>query len=163
MKLPSERQKKHYARYLSPHEEIVAVFGIGDKYFWYNFASLAILSIPLVGLPFLLKLVHLRHSFAYILTTRRVIIKKGILTTEITTAPYEHITHITVKEGFLERLSFQVGDIVIHTAGPTPVEIHLFKVAQPLQVKNLIEELILKERSLEGPPAKAKMPLVKKF
>lgn len=157
MKPPTGQQKKKYSRYLSSGEQIVAVFGIGDKYFWYNFISLLPLAIPfIIGFPFLLKLLHQRHSLKYILTNRRVIIKEGILTTQLTTAPYEHITHLSVKEKFLHRVSFQVGDIIIHTAGPTPVEIHLYKVQHPLSVKNLIEELIIKEKTLH-----LKSPLVK--
>ncbi len=156
----NDHQKKKYSQYLSAGEEVVAVFGIGDKYFWYNVIPLFPLSVALIGMPFLLKLFHQRHNYTYILTTRRVIIKEGIFTTEITTAPYEHITHITVREKFLQKLSFGVGDITIHTAGPTPVEIHLKLIQDPMQIKNLIEELIIKERTLEMNPPQ-KLPLVK--
>lgn len=160
MKVLTDKQKKKYSRYLSVDEQVVAVFGIGDRYFWYNAISLFPLSVALIGLPFLLKLLHQKHNYTYILTTRRVIIKEGIFTTEITTAPYEHITHITVREKFLQKLSFGIGDITIHTAGPTPVEIHLKYVQDPMQVKNLIEELIIKERTLEMAPVQ-RLPLVK--
>lgn len=150
LKPASAKQKEKYADYLAENEEVIAVFGIGDKYFWMNVIPLFILSIPLVGLPFLLKLIHLRHKLTYILTDRRVLIKEGVFSVKITTAPYDKITHITVREDFLPKISWGIGDITIHTAGPTPVEIDLIKVQNPMKVKNLIEELIIKERSLLG-------------
>lgn len=142
------RQK--YAKYLAGGEEIISVFGIGNRYFWFNTILLAPLSLVLVGLPFFLKLVHLKHSKTYILTDRRVLIKDGVFSTKTISAPYDKITHISVREDFFKKLSYGIGDITIHTAGPTPVEIDLIKVQNPLQVKNLIEELIVKERSLLG-------------
>ncbi|MBI4099925.1 PH domain-containing protein [Candidatus Microgenomates bacterium] len=155
----SDKQKKKYAEYLAEGEEIVAAFGIGNRYFWFNAIPLAILSIPVIGLPFFLKLVHLRHSKTYLLTDRRVLIKDGVFSIKITTAPYDKITHITVREDFFKKISYGIGDITIHTAGPTPVEIDLIKVQNPMRVKNLIEELMVKERSLLGTITKD--PLVK--
>lgn len=146
----TEHQKEKYADYLAEGEEIIAVFGIGDRYFWINAVLLFILSVPLIGLPFLLKLIHLRHKLTYILTDRRVMIKDGVFSVKITTAPYDKITHITVREDFFKKLSYGIGDITIHTAGPTPVEIDLVKVQNPMKVKNLVEELIVKERTLLG-------------
>lgn len=106
--------------------------------------------ISVFGLPYIAKLVHLKHKMAYILTDRRVLIKDGVLSVKITSAPYDKITHLTVKEDFLKRISYQIGDITIHTAGPTPIETDLIKIQHPMQVKNLLEELIIKERSLLG-------------
>lgn len=159
IKLATDKQKKRYADYLAEGEEIVAAFGIGNRYFWVNALTLAPLSLVLVGLPFFLKLVHLKHSKTYILTDRRVLVKDGVLSVKITSAPYDKITHLTVQEDFLTKLSYGIGDIIIHTAGPTPVEIDLIKVQNPMRVKNLIEELIVKERSLLG--VRESDPLVK--
>lgn len=160
--IASEKQQEKYADFLAGGEKVVAVFGIGDKYYWLNFISLFILSIPLVGLPFLLKLVHLRHSKKYILTDRRVLVIDGVFSIKTTTAPYDKITHITVREDFFKKMGYGIGDITIHTAGPTPVEIDLVKVHNPMQVKNLIEELMVKERSLLGVVSN-KEPIVKPF
>jgi membrane protein YdbS with pleckstrin-like domain len=146
MRAPTLKQVKKYQKYLSNGERIVAVFGIGNRYFWSNFLSLLILSPLIIPIPFLLKLWHQKHTIVYLLTNRRVIIKRGFFSTEVTTAPYYHITHIVVKESFLAKLSFVMGDIIIHTAGPTPVEVHLLKIQRPLEIKNLIEELISYDR-----------------
>lgn len=105
-----------------------------------------VILIILIFLPQFLKIIHLKHSKAYLLTDRRVLIKEGIFSLSLTSAPLDKITHITVKEDFIFKKLYNVGDIVIHTAGPTPVEINLLKVSSPMEVKNLIEELITKEK-----------------
>lgn len=139
-----------YSRYLAGGEKIMAVFSIGNRYFWINVIALSPLALILVGLPWLLKIVHLRHSRVYILTDRRVLIKDGIFSTKITSAPYDKITHIAVREDFLKKISYGIGDIKIHTAGAgsTPIEINLTSIDNPMQIKNLIEELMIKERNL---------------
>lgn len=156
------KQKEKYSHYLSEGEEIIAAFGIGDRYFWLNAIPLFLFSLPLIGLPFLLKLIHLKHSKVYLLTDRRVLIKDGVFSVKVTTAPYDKITHISVREGFFEKVSYGIGDITIHTAGPTPVEIDLVKVENPIRVKNLIEELILLERGALS-KSKSHNPLVRPF
>lgn len=162
MKAPTARQLKKYNHLLSTNEQIQAVFGIGDRYFWSNAISLGIISILIIPIPFLLKLIHQKHTTAYILTDKKVMIKRGWLSTEITTAPFNHITHIIVRQGFMEKFSFKMGDIIIHTAGPTPVEVHLLKVQDPIQVKNMIEDLITNEKGHhEKQREERKIPLVK--
>ena len=84
------------------------------------------------------------------MTDRRVLVKDGVFSIKTISIPYDKITHISVREDFFKKLSYGIGDIVIHTAGPTPVEIDLIKIQEPLKIKNLIEELIVKERSLLG-------------
>jgi len=174
----SEKDKIKFAHYLAEGEEIIAVFGIGNRYFWLTLVSYLALVIVLaiyplilsrildltvniffylpailvgvIGFPYIIKLIHLKHKMTYIFTDRRVLVKDGVLSVKLTSAPYDKITHLTVKEDFLKRISYQIGDITIHTAGPTPIETDLFKIQYPMKVKNLLEELIIKERSLLG-------------
>jgi uncharacterized membrane protein YdbT with pleckstrin-like domain len=158
----TDKNIKNYSKYLASGEEIVAIFKIGDKYFWTQALSNAILIFIIIGIPRLFSLIHLRHAKTYILTNRRVLVKDGVFSTNLTSAPYDKITHITVKEDFLPKIAYGIGDITIHTAGPTPVEIDLIKVFQPMKVKNLIEELMVKERSI-FPHANDNVSIVKKF
>lgn len=106
--------------------------------------------VAVIGFPFVLRLIHQKHSLTYIFTDRRVLIKEGILSVNWTSAPYDKITHLTVRESFIKKISYSIGDITIHTAGPTPIETDLIKVQYPVKVRNLLEELIVKERSLLG-------------
>lgn len=194
IKLATDWQKKKFERYLADGEEVITVFGIGDRYYWYSifsyvmivfflafypqiivlfpqFKDLASYSYwlfapaavaALIGLPFVLRLVHLRHKITYILTDRRLLIKDGVFSVRLTSAPYDKITHLTVREDFFKKISYQIGDIVIHTAGPTPIETDIIKVQHPMHVKNLLEELMIKERSLLGVmSSKDDDPLVK--
>ncbi len=158
----SDKQRKNYAKYLAANEEIVTVFGIGEKYFWINAGLFFPLSFVLIGMPFLLKVLHLKHSKTYILTNRRVLIKDGVFNVNLTSAPFDKITHLTVKDKFIPRISYGIGDLVIHTAasGSLPVEIILEKIDGPLNVKNLIEELIVKEKHISP---LVQPGLVKKF
>lgn len=161
MKALTEKDRKKYQMYLSEEEELIAVFGIGQKYFWINTAIYFPLSFLLIGMPGLLKVFHLKHSKTYLLTNRRILIKDGVFNINLTTAPYDKITHITVRDKFINRISYGIGDLVVHTAasGSLPVEIVLEKVSQPIKLKNLIEELIYKEKQ----PAVLKESLVKKL
>ncbi len=191
--LASEKEKLKHAHYLANGEEVVAVFGIGEKYFWYSFLSYVVIVLflglyPLLlrelpgleslkgygfwifvpailvavgAFPFVLKLIHQKHSITYILTDRRVLIKDGILSVNWTSAPYDKITHLTVRENFLKKISYSIGDITIHTAGPTPIETDLIKVQHPVKIKNLLEELIVKERTLLGVMSPEAEPLIK--
>ena len=172
------KEKIKFAHYLAEGEEIMSVFGIGNRYFWITLISYFLLviilavyprilsqllglsvnpffylpaaAVGIIGLPYILKLVHLKHKMTYIFTDRRVLVKDGVLSVKLTSAPYDKITHLTVKEDFLKRISYQIGDISIHTAGPTPIETDLIKIQYPMKVKNLLEELIVRERSLLG-------------
>lgn len=148
MKVLTEKDKKKYQKYLAEGEELVAVFGIGEKYFWINAVVFFPLAFLLIGMPGLLKVLHLKHSKTYLLTNRRILIKDGVFNINLTTAPYDKITHITVRDKFINRVSYGIGDLVVHTAasGSLPVEIVLEKVSQPVKLKNLIEELIYNER-----------------
>ena len=144
------KKKKKYQKYLSQGEEVVAGFGIGGRYFWTNAIILFPLTFLLIGLPFFLKIMHLRHSKTYILTNRRVLVKDGVFTIRWTSAPYDKITHIVVKEDFFMKMSYGIGDITIYTAGRTPIEINLVKIDEPMKIKNLLEQLMVEERSLLG-------------
>lgn len=144
----TDKDRKKYGKYLAAGEEIIGIYKIGDQYFWIQIITSIPLIILLIGIPRLLKTLHLRHAKAYILTNRRVLVKDGILSTNLTSAPYDKITHITVKEDFMPKIAYGIGDITIHTAGPTPVEIDLVKVPRPMEIKNLIEELMVKEKAI---------------
>lgn len=176
----TREQRKKYEKYLAPGEELAFVAKIGDRYYWSYllsgvmiFAMLAPMSIlaskyqlfpiwlgllltvsSIVGLWPMLKVLRLRHSLRYLFTNRRIIIKRGILSLSVTTAPYDKITHIQIEQEFSQRLFYHAGTIIVHTAGPTPVEMKLIHIEQPFAVKNLLEELIHQERkSLNAPVA----------
>lgn len=173
---PTEKQKKAFSKYLSEDEELVLVtglstafirskavlyllfpgllfFGIGLGLGWlFNLGKIWALTFGLVGLTLatILKTMHLHHSNRYLLTTRRVVIKKGLFSVKLTAALYDKITHLEVDQSFIDRLLLHHGTIIINTAGLNKGEINLQFVDYPLELKNLLERLINREREQFG-------------
>lgn len=146
MKRAERNDRKKYARYLAPHEELVAVMGISRKYFRSMVLTNLILSLVLIGIPYLIRTIHRQLTWRYLFTNRRVIIKRGLFAVTITTAPLDKISHLSVRQTILERIAFSDGTIIIHTAGPTPVEMVLEHVEHPFKAKNLLESLMHQDR-----------------
>ena len=173
---PTEKQKKTFSKYLSEDEELVLVTGLSKSYIrskfvmyllfpgllflaiglglgWFlGFSKIwtAALATGLMILSAVLKTMHVYHANRYLLTTRRVIIKKGLLSVRLTATLYDKITHLEVDQTFVERLLFHHGNIIINTAGVTKGEIILKYVDYPLELKNLLERLINREREQFG-------------
>lgn len=181
---PDRHLVKKFQKFLSPGEELAYVAHIGDRYFWsitigcigiylilismlplstrFNLLPLwlaillALLSLITV-IP-LMKVLHLRHSLTYLFTNRRIIIKRGIFSLSITTAPYDKITHIQVEQKFLDRICYDTGTIAVHTAGPTPIEMELVYIEKPIAIKNMLDELIHQEKTVATQPVSQPWP-----
>ncbi len=173
---PTEKQKTAFKKYLSEDEELVLVTGLSSAYLRNKFViylffpgllffSIGLglgwllslgkvwaLSLGLIGLSLatILKTMHLHHSNRYLLTTRRIVIKKGLLSVKLTAALYDKITHLEVDQSFIDRLLLHHGTIIINTAGLNKGEINLSYVDYPLELKNLLERLINREREQFG-------------
>ena len=173
---PSEKQKKAFSKYLSEDEELVLVTGVSSAYLrqefilfllmpglffvlggglfgWFiGFSKVwtAIFAISLMLICAILKTVHLYHSNRYIFTTRRAMIKRGIFGVKLLTALYDKITHIEVDQSLVDRMLLHHGNIVVNTAGMSKNEFILKYVDYPIELKNLLERLINREREQMG-------------
>lgn len=173
---PSEDEKKAFARLLAEDEELVLATGLGKLYLrsyfiiglaWPGFiflgAGLAasyflsfnlgyglLAGLIVAGVAAFFKTRLLYHANRYLLTTRRVIVKKGVLTVKLTSALYDKITHIEVVQSFFDKLFMRHGTIVVNTAGMSKDEIVLRYVDYPIEFKNLLERLINREREQYG-------------
>ncbi len=173
---PSQKQKEAFKKFLSEDEELVLVSSFSKAYvrskfiiyllfpgiifFGFGLGAgwlLGLGKVWAVTLGFLtmilftiLKTMHLYHSNRYLLTTRRVIIKKGIFGVKLTAALFDKITHLEVDQGILDRMFLHHGTIIINTAGLNKGEIVLRFVDYPLELKNLLERLINREREQFG-------------
>ncbi len=171
---PTPEQKKSFAPYLSEDEDLVLVTSLSrahlrSKFMMYLlFPGLLVLGLVLglgwvsgIGkIPSLilsiilmfgsavLKTMHIYHANRYLLTTKRVIIKKGLFSVKLTAALYDKITHIEVEQGFTDRLLFHHGTVNINTAGQGQISLKF--IDYPLEVKNLLERLINREREQLG-------------
>lgn len=173
---PSEKQKKAFKKYLSEDEELVLVTNLSQAYIRSKFIMYLLFPGLLffgfgLGLGWLLgiskiwalisafigmfgsailKTMHTFHSNRYLLTTRRVVIKKGIFGVKLTAALFDKITNLEVSQSFIDRLLLHHGTILINTAGMNKGEISLKFVDYPMELKNLLERLINREREQFG-------------
>ncbi len=169
---PSLSQKEGFSGYLSEDEDLVVVTGLSAAYLrnkfiifllWPGLVGLALgfglgwffdlnkaiafgLGIVLMFAITMLRTMHIYHANRYLLTTRRVIIKHGLFSVKVQSALYDKITHIEVDQSFMDRVFLHHGNIIINTAGVDKGEIVLHAVDYPMELKNLIERLINKER-----------------
>lgn len=173
---PTPAQKSSFAPYLAEDEELILVTGLGKTYLRSKFimyflfpgiifgvlgfglgkllkmdltGSLILAAILMLLFAFL-KTLHLFHANRYLLTTRRIIIKQGLFGVKLTAALYDKITHLEVDQAFLDRLLLHHGHIIVNVAGMHKGEIILKYVDYPMELKNLIERLINREREQFG-------------
>ena len=173
---PTQKQKEAFKKYLSEDEELVLVTGLSHAYIRNKFVMYLLFPGMLffgigLGLGWLLgiskvwaliwafiglfvsailKTMHIYHSNRYLLTTRRVVIKKGVFGVKLSATLFDKITHLEVDQSFLDRLLLHHGSIIINTAGMTSGEINLKYVDYPMELKNLLERLINREREQFG-------------
>lgn len=173
---PTESQKKAFSAYLSEDEELILVTGLGSvylrqKFIFYLLFPGIIFGAAIFGVGFLLgldktvflvmavitmiivailKTMHLFHANRYLLTTRRVIVKKGLFSVKLTATLYDKITHLEVDQSFIDRIFLHHGTVIVNTAGMNKNEIVLQFVDYPMELKNLLERLITREREQLG-------------
>lgn len=173
---PSEKERKAFSHYLTEEEELVVATGLSSFYLRNRFfIGIIWPGIILILLGFflaywwkvnlgwglaggltlatvfaLLKTIYTHHANRYLLTNRRVIIKKGILTVKLTSALYDKITHIEMDQTFFEKVFMHHGLVIVNTAGLNKGEITLRFIDHPVEFKNLLEKLITKEREKFG-------------
>lgn len=173
---PTQKQKDAFKKYLSEDEELVLVTNLSQAYIRSKFVlhllfpgllflglGLGIawllglskiwalsLAVALMVLSALLRTMHVYHANRYLLTTRRVVIKKGLFSVRLTAALFDKITHLEVDQSIIDRLLLHHGTIIINTAGLNKGEIILRYVDYPLELKNLLERLINREREQFG-------------
>lgn len=172
----SDGDLKRFEKFLAEDEELIFATGFGktflrQKFIVYIFFPYGIflilgvvlayflkfnlvlgLSLGLVAACFgaYLKTLHLYHANRYLLTTRRVIIKKGLLSVKVVSSLYDKITHIEVEQGFIDRIVMHHGTIIINTAGTNNDAIKFLNIDDPIEVKNLLERLINRQRERIG-------------
>lgn len=173
---PSEKQRKTFSKYLSEDEDLLLVTGFSNAYLRNKFVlyllfpgmlsfglGLAlgwfiglekvwsfVLATAALFLSAILKTMHTYHSNRYLLTTRRVMIKKGIFGVKLSATLFDKITHLEVDQSIIDRLIMHHGSIIINTAGMNKGEINLKYVDYPMELKNLLERLINREREQFG-------------
>lgn len=173
---PTPKQKQTFSKYLSEDEELILIAGLSHAYmrnqaiFYFLFPGIIFGGIAggiayflgfdqliigtvvfaLMLLVAVIKSLHLYHANRYLFTTRRVMIKKGLFAVKLSSALFDKITHLEVDQSFIDRFLLHHGNIIINTAGMSKDEIILKYVDYPLELKNLLERLINREREQYG-------------
>lgn len=173
---PTPGQRSAFKPYLSEDEELILVTGLSRAYmrskaimyflfpgiifgvmgfglalFFQQTTNSALIMAGVFMLLFsALKTLHLYHANRYLLTTRRAVIKQGLFSVKLTATLFDKITHLEVDQSFIDRLLLHHGSIIINTAGMNKGEIVLRFVDYPLEIKNLLERLINREREQFG-------------
>jgi uncharacterized membrane protein YdbT with pleckstrin-like domain len=171
--------KRRYEKFLAEDEELVLVTGYGSYYlrnrfaffimipggiflllgmalayfYQFNFAYGLLIGLVISAFFAFLKTVWLNLANRYLLTTRRVIIIRGLFTTKLTAILFDKITHIEVDQGFIERMVMHHGSVIVNTSGMNKSEIVLDYIDSPIEFKNLLERLINREREQYGKPS----------
>ena len=171
---PTPKQKKAFAPYLSEDEDLVLAIGLSKAYIRSKFILYLLfpgllffglglglgwvfgwaknwtfgLSVAAMLLSAMLKTAHIYHANRYLLTTKRVVIKKGLFSVKLTAALFDKITHLEVDQGIIDRFLLHHGSIKINTAGQGQITLNY--IDYPMEIKNLLERLINREREQLG-------------
>lgn len=173
---PSDKERKQYKPFLAEDEELVVATGYGTTYlrsqvvykmmwpgllvftpivlyaYWngYNLGYGLLVGLVLTIAFAIMLVIRMHHANRYLLTTRRVIVKKGIFAVKLTSALYDKITHLEMDQTFLDKLLLHHGTILIHTAGSNKDELVLNYVEYPLEFKNVLERLVNRQLQERG-------------
>lgn len=72
------------------------------------------------------------------ITTKRVVLTRGLLSKDLSEVPHEDIKNIQIKQSFFERM-MGVGQIGISSAGQDDIEIVIGSIPRPYQVREMID------------------------
>jgi uncharacterized membrane protein YdbT with pleckstrin-like domain len=143
--------EKIWEKTLSKDEKVRYEFSVGDKYIKLGIVTTCLYGIPLLFLfgigviPLAIGLFfygyYAKRANAYAFTDKRVLIHRGLLSTNTISVDYDKITDVTVSEPFLDKLFTKTGHLAINTAGTSQNEIVLRHIATPYEVKKKLDEM----------------------
>lgn len=146
--------ENQYKKFLAPEEKIIRIIDYAMAelmwdFFWgflpvllaiifFGFDITAIVIGLLFGSYFTLSGLYKKLTLKYLVTDRRVILKKGLVGQSTVSADYSRITDVTVKQGILGRVLLHTGTILLNTAGGDIEELELKWIQDPFEAKDVI-------------------------
>lgn len=111
--------------------------------FWLKTSLIGAFIFCLIFLPISLfyHLYFLRVANTFVLTDRRIIVKKGWLNTSVKSVDYDRITDVSVDQSFLDKIFYASGTLSISTAGGDGYELTLNCVDAPHELKKMLNDL----------------------
>lgn len=132
-------EDQSYKKFLAPNEKIVKVFDYANSQFiWDLVIGTLLIPVLFFGLIWILIAIYRKLTIRYLVTDRRVIVKKGLIGQSTVSADYSKITDVTVQQGILGRLILHTGIIVVNTAGTDLGEVTIKWVEDPFKAKDVI-------------------------
>jgi uncharacterized membrane protein YdbT with pleckstrin-like domain len=137
---------------LNQDEKVEHGFSIGQRYlkvcfvFWGIISVLLLLFYGFFGILVFLFVVfyyafYLKTANVYAFTNKRVLIHRGLFSTNAISIDYNKITDVSVKEPFLDKVLFHSGSIAINTAGTGTQEVILKHIQSPYKLKKKLDTL----------------------
>jgi len=174
--LASEKKKKQFGNYLNDDEEMIIFTGVSMIYlqqkfimhwmialmvlipvclgiFWFfqlNLLHALIIGVVLSLLYATQRFYFTKEGIQYILTNKRLIVQIGYFEVTLFSVNYDKISHIEVIQGFIDRLFYKYGTVLVRTAGMDKKSVKLDYVDEPFAFKNVLERLIHQERKSYG-------------
>lgn len=135
----SQQVQGEYQKFLAPGEKVVKVFDYATSQFiWDIVWGVLLIPVFLIGLILIAVSLYRKFTLKYLVTDKRVIVKKGLIGQSTISADYSKITDVAVQQGILGRLILHTGTIVLNTAGTDLGEVILKWVQDPFEAKNAI-------------------------
>jgi len=94
----------------------------------------------MISIILLVRVEYKIWSKKYTLTTHGITSSKGIFTEVLTTATYNKITDVGLKQSFFDKL-MNTGTIYVDTAGTDKIELVFENINRPFFIKQKINEL----------------------
>lgn len=82
----------------------------------------------------------LRYRYIFIVTSHRVIVRKGLISRDTNEIEIRHTREYKVKQGILERI-LNYGEIEISSAAGTGAEVRFFGIISPHELKEAIRRV----------------------
>ncbi len=143
-----------YKKFLAPEEKVIRVIDYAmAELIWDFFQGFlpvllaviffglditAIVIGLLIGSYFTLSGLYKKLTLKYVITDKRVILKKGLIGQSTVSADYSRITDVTVKQGILGRVLLHTGTILLNTAGGDIEELEFKWIQGPFETKDVI-------------------------
>jgi len=108
-------------------------------YYWKSIFFGLLLLVVVIGLFILIGVWIRRMSWTFIVTDRRVIERKGLISQETSEIFLKNVRSIKLKQGVIERL-FSVGSVGLASAAAVgdTFDVKLVCIADPVRVKEMI-------------------------
>jgi uncharacterized membrane protein YdbT with pleckstrin-like domain len=108
---------------------------------------LCLLTITLIAIPgilYILIIEGIRRGNKYYITNKRVIHQFTFLSRKTSSAMYDKLQDVHFTQGLIERI-FGIGKVHLNTAGTHLVEIVFKGIQNPVNVKRMIEDHMMKK------------------